>query len=233
MIQGLSPVRRALLVLVSAACVAVDTILARIVTQEVSSFVLVFFRNLFGFLLVPWLAGTGRVAFATQRMGLHVVRAALKILGLVCFFFGLSVVPVAEATAIAFATPLFAAVGAALSSARRSAMVGSRPSCWASGRADRAAARRRRAPRRCPGRAGLDREPRRDRAPGQAAGATTHPTPSSPSTSPSRCRWRYLRRSCSGPRPPCATLGLMALQGALGAASQFCSSERSGLPMPP
>ncbi|HEX8374151.1 MAG TPA: DMT family transporter, partial [Geminicoccaceae bacterium] len=39
---------------------------------------------------------------------------ALKILGLVGFFYGLSVVPVAEATAIAFATPLFAAAGAAV-----------------------------------------------------------------------------------------------------------------------
>jgi S-adenosylmethionine uptake transporter len=49
----------------------------------------------------------------TRRPFLHVARAALKILGLVGFFYGLSVVPVAEATAIAFATPLFAAAGAA------------------------------------------------------------------------------------------------------------------------
>ena len=116
--RGLSsPVLRgALLVLVSAACVAVDTILARVVTREVSPFVLVFFRNLFGLLAVaPWLAaGGGWVAFATRRPLLHVARAALKILGLVGFFYGLSVVPVAEATAIAFATPLFAAAGAAV-----------------------------------------------------------------------------------------------------------------------
>jgi drug/metabolite transporter (DMT)-like permease len=110
-----SPVLRgALLVLVSAACVAADTILARIVTREVSPFVLVLFRNLFGLLVVaPWLAGARRVAFATPRPLLHVARAALKILGLACFFYGLSLVPVADATAIAFATPLFAAVGAA------------------------------------------------------------------------------------------------------------------------
>jgi drug/metabolite transporter (DMT)-like permease len=111
-----SPVLRgALLVLVSAACIAVDTVLARIVTREVSPFVLVLFRNLFGLLvLAPWLAaGGGRAAFATRRPFLHVARAALKILGLAGFFHGLSVVPVAEATAIAFATPLFAAAGAA------------------------------------------------------------------------------------------------------------------------
>lgn len=112
----LSPVSAgALLVLVSATCVAVDTVLARVVTQEVSPLVLVFFRNLFGLLvLAPWLARARQAAFVTQRMGLHVVRAALKIVGLGCFFYGLSFVPVASATAIAFATPLFAAVGAAL-----------------------------------------------------------------------------------------------------------------------
>jgi drug/metabolite transporter (DMT)-like permease len=115
-ISTLSPVLHgALLVLLSATCIAVDTVLARIVTQEVTSFVLVFFRNLFGFVFIlPWLARTGRVAFATQRPVLHVARAAVKILGLVSFFYGLSVVPVAEATALAFATPLFAALGAAV-----------------------------------------------------------------------------------------------------------------------
>jgi drug/metabolite transporter (DMT)-like permease len=112
---GLSPVLRgALLVLVSAACIAADTVLARIVTREVSPFVLVFFRNLFGLLVVlPWLASARSAAFATRRMPLHVARAALKIAGLVCFFHGLSLIPVADATAIAFATPLFGALGAA------------------------------------------------------------------------------------------------------------------------
>jgi drug/metabolite transporter (DMT)-like permease len=113
----MTPVTRgALLVLVSAACIATDTILARVVTQEVSPFVLVFFRNLFGLLAVlPWLARAGRRrGFSTSRMGLHAARAGIKIVGLAAFFFGLSVVPVADATAMAFATPIFAALGAAL-----------------------------------------------------------------------------------------------------------------------
>ena len=112
----MSPVLHgALLVVASAACVAADTILARIVTQEVGPFVLVFFRNLFGLLfLLPLLARAGRAGLATGRMALHVTRAGIKIMGLVAFFYGVSAVPVAEATAIAFATPLFAAVGAAL-----------------------------------------------------------------------------------------------------------------------
>jgi drug/metabolite transporter (DMT)-like permease len=112
----MSPVLQgALLVVASAACVAADTILARIVTQEVGPFVLVFFRNLFGFLfLLPLVARAGRGGLASRHLPLHVARAAIKILGLVGFFYGVASVPVADATAIAFATPLFAAIGAAL-----------------------------------------------------------------------------------------------------------------------
>jgi drug/metabolite transporter (DMT)-like permease len=107
--------RGALLVLVSAACVAVDTILARVVTREVSPFVLVFFRNLFGLLAVaPWLAaGGGWVAFA--RGGRSSTSPARR---------SRSWASRASSTAspscrwrrprpIAFATPLFAAAGAA------------------------------------------------------------------------------------------------------------------------
>ncbi len=112
----MSPVLQgALLVVASAGCVAIDTILARIVTQEVGPFVLVFFRNLFGFLvLLPLVIRAGRAGLATRHMPLHGARAVIKILGLVGFFYGVASVPVADATAIAFATPLFAAIGAAL-----------------------------------------------------------------------------------------------------------------------
>lgn len=104
-----------LLVLTSATCVAVDTVLARFVTREVAPFVLVFFRNLFGLAFVlPWLWRLGRAGLATRHWGLHVARAAFKIVGLGLFFWGIARIPLAEATAIAFATPLFGAAGAAL-----------------------------------------------------------------------------------------------------------------------
>lgn len=107
--------RGALLVLASAACVAVDTIIARVVTTEVPALLLVFYRNLFGLVVVlPWLVRLGGRAVTSAHLRLHLLRAAIKTFGLGAFFFGLTRIPVAEATAIAFATPLFAAVGAAL-----------------------------------------------------------------------------------------------------------------------
>lgn len=104
-----------MLVLSSAACVAVDTVLARIVTREVDPVVLVFFRNLFGLVAVlPWLWRLGRAGLVTRHWGLHIARAGFKIVGLSLFFWGITRIPLAEATAIAFATPLFTAAGAAL-----------------------------------------------------------------------------------------------------------------------
>lgn len=56
----------------------------------------------------------GRTGLATRHWGLHIARAAFKIVGLGLFFWGIARIPLAEATAIAFATPLFGAAGAAL-----------------------------------------------------------------------------------------------------------------------
>lgn len=94
---------------------AVDTVLARIVTREVDPIVLVFFRNLFGLAVVlPWMWRLGRAGLATRHWGLHIARAGCKVVGISFFFWGVAHIQLAEATAIAFATPLFGAAGAAL-----------------------------------------------------------------------------------------------------------------------
>jgi drug/metabolite transporter (DMT)-like permease len=108
-------IRGALLIMLSATLVAVDTVIARIVTQDVNSLVLVFFRNLFGVIfLLPLVLRAGLRSFTTRRPWGHFLRAAIKIAALIAFYYGVSQIPVAEATAIAFATPLFIAAGAAL-----------------------------------------------------------------------------------------------------------------------
>ncbi|MDF1586933.1 DMT family transporter [Marinimicrococcus flavescens] len=112
----MSPVLRGgLLVVGSSACVALDTIVARVVMEEINPFVLVFFRNAFGLLfMLPWLLRVGTRGLATHKPAIHVLRALAKIVAFIAFFWGLTRIPVADATAIVFATPLFAAAGAAL-----------------------------------------------------------------------------------------------------------------------
>lgn len=105
----------ALFMAAAASAVAVDTIIARVVVQEVHPTLIVFFRSLFSLMaLAPWLLRARGGAFRTHRLPLHVLRAILKLVALVCFFSAVALMPLASVTAIAFATPLFAAAGAVL-----------------------------------------------------------------------------------------------------------------------
>lgn len=113
---ALSPIwRGASLMLVVVTCNALDTVIVRLVAQEVHPTGIAFFRNLFSLLfMLPWLLVQGRAVLVTARMPLHVGRAALKLGALACLYFALARLPLAEVTAIAFSTPLFATVGAVL-----------------------------------------------------------------------------------------------------------------------
>ncbi|MCP5156230.1 MAG: DMT family transporter [Ectothiorhodospiraceae bacterium] len=74
-----------------------------------------FFRNLFGVVsLVPLVLRGGLSAFRTQRIGLHVLRATVQSGGMLSFFVALTLVPLAQVTALSFSAPLFATVLAVL-----------------------------------------------------------------------------------------------------------------------
>ena len=105
----------ALLMGTAAGGMAVDTIIARMVVQEVHPTVLVFFRNLFSLMIMaPWLWRMRHSVFRTSRLSLHIVRNLLKIAALITFFTAVGLMPLASVTAIGFAMPLFAAAGAIL-----------------------------------------------------------------------------------------------------------------------
>ncbi len=70
-----------------------------------------FFRNLFGLLvLAPMLLRVGVAALATQRIRLHLLRAAFQSVGMLCFFVGITLIPLSEATTLSFSAPLFATI---------------------------------------------------------------------------------------------------------------------------
>lgn len=100
---------------VVAFAMASDTALIRITAAELHPFEIAFFRNLFSLLLiVPWLWRMGPESLRTDRLALHLLRAALKLVTITAFFFAVKLMPLAEVTAIIFTTPLFVALGAAL-----------------------------------------------------------------------------------------------------------------------
>lgn len=101
--------------LVVAACNATDTAIIRIVARDLHPLEIGFFRNLFSLLLIlPWLYRVGPDVFRTTRMGIHLARAALKLAAMVALIYAISIMPLADVTAIAFTTPLFVAIGAVL-----------------------------------------------------------------------------------------------------------------------
>ena len=68
-----------------------------------------FFRNLFGLLvLLPALLGAGIHALKTDRIKLHFARSAVQAGGMLCFFYGVTLIPLTEVTALSFSAPLFA-----------------------------------------------------------------------------------------------------------------------------
>ncbi|RDJ27732.1 DMT family transporter [Bosea caraganae] len=87
----------------------------RWISSELHPFEVTFFRNLLGVAFVIPLLIPGRfAALRTARPMGHFVRALFNAGFMLTYFFGLSLVPLAEATAIGFTAPLAAALLAAL-----------------------------------------------------------------------------------------------------------------------
>lgn len=77
-------------------------------TGEYESFQLAFFRALFGLLAVlPFLLRLGRRAVHTKRLGLHLLRSFCGASALMCGFYALSELSLADAVSLSYARPLF------------------------------------------------------------------------------------------------------------------------------
>ena len=90
-------------------------VLVRDVSQEVHPIVVVFFRNVVGFMiLIPFLLRQDRSHWKSKQPKLQLIRAMFGVCALTTFFISLSMVPVADVTAIGFVTVLFITIGASL-----------------------------------------------------------------------------------------------------------------------
>jgi drug/metabolite transporter (DMT)-like permease len=108
-------VEAALLMAFGAVCVAVQNGVIRVVSEDIHTFEVVFFRNLFGLLaMLPLLGGVGLGMFRANNPGQLMLMSTWHLLGMVCYFLAILYLPIAEVTALSFSKPLFATVGAAL-----------------------------------------------------------------------------------------------------------------------
>jgi drug/metabolite transporter (DMT)-like permease len=108
-------IEAALLMVLGAACVALQNGMIRIVSAEIHTFEIVFFRNLFGLAaMLPFLGGIGLGMFRTHHPGQMLLMSVWHLLGMIGFFLAIAYLPLAEVIALAFSKPLFATLGAAL-----------------------------------------------------------------------------------------------------------------------
>lgn len=114
--NGLSqPMRAMLLMLLAMTCFAAMAVFIRLAAQSIHALEIVFFRNFFALiLLLPLLWRNGIGMLKTQQVGLYGTRALLNILGMFAGFTALTLIPLAEATALSFTAPLFVTIGAVL-----------------------------------------------------------------------------------------------------------------------
>jgi drug/metabolite transporter (DMT)-like permease len=115
-LRALPPVvQAALLMVLGAACVAVQNGLIRAVSTDIHTFEVVFFRNLFGLVaMLPLLSGVGLGMFRARSPGRLMLMSIWHVLGMICYFLAIAYLPLAEVTALAFSKPLFTTIGAAL-----------------------------------------------------------------------------------------------------------------------
>ena len=102
--------RGALLMLGAALCFAAMSGVVGWLSTELHPFQVAFFRCLFGLIvLLPWVLRRG-FNWRTTRIRLFWLRALLGSAAMMSFFWGLSVLPLAEAVTLSFTAPLFVTV---------------------------------------------------------------------------------------------------------------------------
>ncbi|MFO1068595.1 MAG: DMT family transporter [Geminicoccaceae bacterium] len=101
--------------LLAALCSSSMNAMIRGTSAELHAFEIAFFRNLFGLVaLVPMLLRAGAGSLKTSRFALHGLRGVLNAVAMLSFFYAVSITPLAEVAALAFTSPLFATILAAL-----------------------------------------------------------------------------------------------------------------------
>ena len=109
------PMRGAVWIISAGAFWALMAVSIREAGHSVHVFEVVFFRTLFGALvMVPFLLKDGFERLRTRRLKMHGVRTVFGLGGMVTWFWAIAFMPIAEVTALGYAAPLFVIAGAGL-----------------------------------------------------------------------------------------------------------------------
>lgn len=113
---GASDLTRAILLMVFASFVFnMMNAVIRHVSADLHPFEIGFFRNVFGLVaLSPLYFRHGLGVLKTTRIGMHATRAGFNVISMMCFFYALSITPLAEVASMGFTLPIFVTIFAAI-----------------------------------------------------------------------------------------------------------------------
>ncbi|EED39668.1 integral membrane protein [Stenotrophomonas sp. SKA14] len=107
--------RAALLMLGSTMAFGLMAVAIRYATRYVPTQEVAFFRNAFGLLaLLPMLLRPGHAPLKTQQLPRYFLRSAIGLGSMLCAFWALGHLPLAQAVSLSYSTPLFVTIAAVL-----------------------------------------------------------------------------------------------------------------------
>ncbi len=107
--------RAILMMLASTVLFGSMAVMIRLASSELHPFEIAFFRNLFGFVFaLPLLLRHGVGLLRTSHLSLYFMRCVIGIGSMLCGFWAIVHLPLAEAISISYSAPLFVTIGAAL-----------------------------------------------------------------------------------------------------------------------
>jgi drug/metabolite transporter (DMT)-like permease len=108
-------VRAAGLMLASTVSFGLMAVVIRLVSKQLATTEIAFFRNLFGMLaLLPLLWGGAPGVFRTRQLPRYFVRSAIGIGSMLCGFWAIGHLPISQAIALSYSTPLFVTIFATI-----------------------------------------------------------------------------------------------------------------------
>jgi len=109
------PLRAIGMMIASACCFGAMAVVVRLVSTRLHPFEIAFFRSFFGALFaLLLLRGRGWQTLRTNRLGFYVMRCAIGTLSMLSAFWAIAHLPLAQAIALSYSSPLFVTIGAVL-----------------------------------------------------------------------------------------------------------------------
>jgi drug/metabolite transporter (DMT)-like permease len=107
---------RAVLLMFASACLfGCMAVVIRLASAQLHPFEIAFFRNLFGLMFaLPLLLKHGPGLLKTSKLPLYLFRSTIGIVSMLCGFWAIVNLPLAQAVSLSYSTPLFVTIGAVL-----------------------------------------------------------------------------------------------------------------------